>query len=336
VKRILLIAALTFPAFAQSLATSGTRTIVAHDGVVELFDGARSIWKADGVQTAGAIALGDTAAAVVDPIRNRVALIDLASGRSRVIPTRESPVAAAFAGRELLVLDHDTPALERFSPDGTAATIPLALDPSLLAVSGDHAYVYSRVSGVLQEISLAPFALQRTTAVPPFAASMAVAGNIAYLAYPRDARVRVVELTSMKSGDELRVGSVPVDIAFASDPTALTARLVAVADPAAKRVWLVEVQQSAAQAFARGFLRGLIGLGLYQGRPSNFPTGVDRVAARGGKFVAFDSSTGTLYDVTKDATRQLATGLSPRAFGITSDGNAVWWQNGTLVAQKLD
>jgi hypothetical protein len=156
----------------------------------------------------------------------------------------------------------------------------------------------------------------------------------AYLVYTRDGHLRVVDLEKMQLAGQFGVGSAPTDVAIAGDPTALTATRLAIADPAAKRVWLVEGRQSSLEAFARGFLRGMLGVGLFRGKMTQFPTGVDRVIASGSRWLAFDSSTGTLYNVTKDETNVLARGLGPHAFALTPEGVA-YWQNGTLVAEKL-
>jgi hypothetical protein len=338
-KRLALLFAMAMPALAQSVATNAAHVVVAHDRVIDVWKaGALTtpVARADGVETAGAIAISDTHAAVVDQIHNRVAIVDFATGKSIVAKTHESPVAVAFAGRELLVVDHDASAVERISPDGSSTMLNLALDPAMLAVEGDHAYVYSRVSGVLQEIGLAPFAVTRTLAVPAFASSMIVAGTIAYLTYPFEGRVRAIDVATMAMRDETRVGSTPIDIARAAEPTALTARLLVVADPVSKHLWVIEAQQKPSEVFGRSFLRGFIGLGLFSGKNPGFPRWVDRVVAHDAKYLAFDSWTGTLYSAKKDAVAKLATGLGPRAFALTPGHVAVWWQNGTLVAQKLD
>jgi hypothetical protein len=125
---------------------------------------------------------------------------------------------------------------------------------------------------------------------------------------------------------------VPVDLDFAGGGTALSARILAVADPSAKRVWLTESTQSTAKAVARGFLRGFLGLGLFGGRASEFPTGVDRVETRGRNWIAYDSSSRTLYHFTRRKSSVLARGVAPGAFALTRDGVA-WW-DGTSVAEK--
>jgi hypothetical protein len=128
-------------------------------------------------------------------------------------------------------------------------------------------------------------------------------------------------------------GAVPVSIAMTGSGTALSARTFAVADPAAKRIWRIEGTQSTTQAVARGFLRGLIGLGLYDARSSELPTGVDRVLTRGGRTIAYDSSSATLYELVRDKPRVLARNVAPNAFTLTSAGVA-YLSDGVLHTQQ--
>jgi len=319
--------ALSLPLFAQSVASTSRGVIVAHDNVIEL----QGKWKTEGVSAPGAIAVSDTRTAVLDPIHDRVAVVVLVDGRTTFATTLSTPIAAAFAGNDLLVVDRDAGVIEKIG----GGKIQLARDPEFLAVTGSHAYVYSRVDGALQEIGIEPFALLRTIQVDPFASAMQCDTRTAYLTYPRAGRIKIVDLEKMERQGEITIGELPIDIAISGGPTALTASRLAVADPVAKRVWLVEGRQSTAQAFARGFIRGMLGLGVFGRNDKQFPTGVDRVVARGSGWLAFDSSTGTLYDITKRNTTVLARGLAPHAFALTPEGVA-WWQSGTLVAQKVD
>src|SRR5205807_5472469 len=112
-------------------------------------------------------------------------------------------------------------------------------------------------------------------------------------------------------------GAVPVDLDITSGGTALPAPTLAIADPAMKKVWITEGAQSTTQAFVRGFLRGLIGLGLFGGNSSQFPTGVDRVFVRSGRWYAYDTSSGTLYRFTQRTSRVVAKALAPQQFAIT-------------------
>ena len=138
-----------------------------------------------------------------------------------------------------------------------------------------------------------------------------------------------------------KIGRAPIDVALGGHATLLNARVLAVADPTEKIVWLVEGSQSAMLAFSRGFLGGLLGIGVRSALNraggatrdiSKIESGVDRVFVRSGRIVAYDSATGTLYNVTKEI-HVLATALPPRAFALGNDVVYIW-QNGTLVAQK--
>jgi hypothetical protein len=225
---------------------------------------------------------------------------------------------------ELYVLARDARVLQH-----GATRIPLAADPTFLRQTNGRLYVYSRTAGVLEEIENDRVA--RRISVSPFAADLEISGTTAYLTCPRDARVHMIDLTTMKPAGEIAVGAVPVDLAFAGGGTAITARVLAIADPSAKRVWLQEGAQSMTQAIARGALRGLLGLGLFGSRASQFPTGVDRVVARGNFWVAYDSSSGTLYRFDRRSSSIVAKNVPPRGFALTANGIA-WW-NGTSVAE---
>ena len=309
-----------FPAFAQVLTSTPAGVVAAHDGKIEL----PGKWTADGVRNPTSIIATDDRVAILDALANEAVTVDLATGRASRIRTAETPIAATFLGRELYVLARDARVLQH-----GATKIPLAADPAFLRQAGGRLYVYSRTAGVLQEID--GDRVTRRLAVPPLGSDLEISGMTAYLVYPRDARVRTFDLMRMQPAGEIAVGAVPVDLAFAGGGTALTARVLAVADPSAKRVWLQEGTQSMTQAIARGMLRGFLGLGLFGSGASQFPTGVDRVAVRGNLWIAYDSSSGTLYRFNKRTSAIVAKNVPPGGFALTADG-VVWW-SGTSVAQ---
>jgi hypothetical protein len=168
---------------------------------------------------------------------------------------------------------------------------------------------------VLQEIGMKPFAIRRTLKIAPFASDMQLGAGFAYLTYPRAGKLVIVDLAKLQPYGEQKVGAVPTSIA-------IVARKLAIADPSAKRVWMIEGAQTVGQAVARGFLRGLIGLGLNRNRTSEFPSGVDRVIARGASWIAYDSSTGTLYGSGKP----IAQSIGPHAFALSPNA-VVWWDD---------
>jgi hypothetical protein len=308
------------PAFGQVLTATPRGVVVAHDRRLEL----PGRWTADGVAHPTTLVASIDRVALLDALNNEAVVAELDSGKTTRLRTAETPIAAAFVNRELYILARDARVLQH-----GAARIALAADPSFLRQSNGRLYVYSRVGGVLEEIERDR--VTRRIHVAPFASDFEVSGTTAYLVYPREARIRTFDLARMQPAGELAVGAVPVDLAFAGGGTALTARLLAVADPSAKRVWLQEGTQSMTQAIARGALRGFLGLGLFGARASEFPTGVDRVAIRGNLWIAYDSSSGTLYRFTRRSSSVVARNVPPHGFTLTADGVA-WW-NGTSVAQ---
>ena len=314
---LLLLAVLVAPAsFAQIVISTPRGVVAAHDRRIELAGG----WSTDGVEHATAIVAGDGRIAILDALRNLAVIVELSNGRSTRFETAETPIDAAFVGHDLYVLCRDGRRVQRF-PGGRS--FDTDADPAFLRQSNGRIFVYSRASGTIEQRSGA------RVAVAPFASDFEISGNIGYLVFPREARIRTIDLRTMKPAGEIRVGAVPVDLAFAGGGTAITARVLAVADPSAKRVWLTESSQSTAQAIARGFLRGFLGLGLFGARSSPFPTGVDRVLISGKTWLAYDTSSQTLYRFTKTSSRMIAKGIAPNAFAATPDGIA-YWQDGRV------
>jgi len=305
---------------AQVVAGTDRGLVVAHDHVVQLFNAAGTgiVWTTDGVAMPSSIAAGSERVAVLDALSSSARIVELGSGRGTTIKCGETPVAGLFAGRALYLLERDARALERIGADGARASISLTADPAFLQEFGGRLYVYSRAAGLLQEITTTPFAVARSVHVAPFASDFQIDRGNAYFIYPREAKLRVVALASMKPDGETAVGAVPVALAFTPS------HALAVADPSAKRVWMIEGAQSFGQAFARGFLRGLLGLGIRPNRNSDFPTGVDRVLLRGNVLFAYDTSSGTLYRVAKEKSTVAAKDVPPQSFAITSDTVFVW------------
>jgi hypothetical protein len=226
-----------------------------------------------------------------------------------------------FAGRTLFLLQRDASALERIAGDGSRDTLGLANDPVFLRRSGDMLYVYSRLDGIVQEISPSRFTIIRRMQIAPFASDFEISGGTAYLVYPRDAKLRLLDLKTMKAAGEMKAGVVPVDLAMTRGSSAISATALAIADPSAKRVWTIEGRQSIAAAFTRGFIRGLLGLGLFAPRSSDFPTGVDRIIS---SRIAYDTTTGTLYRFARGKGSVLVKGIAPSAFAATERGLVVW------------
>ena len=287
--------------------------LVAQNGTVTMFDrtSTKVIWSGEGLQTPTGITSSNDQAAIIDALNNEVRMIDLASGRGATYDTGETPIDVAFINRGLYILERDARALERIGADGTRASVPLAADPAFLRQANGKIYVYSRAAGVVQEITTSPFAMSRSLRVVPFASDFEILGSDGYLVQPRAAKIAMVSLQTMTPAGEVSAGAVPVDLAISSS-------MLAVADPSTKRIWMIEPRESFAQSFARGFLRGLIGLGIEGNR--DFPTGIDRVIVQRSRLYAFDTSTGTLYHSSK----AIAKGLAPQAFSIGPGGVYIW------------
>ncbi len=311
---------------AQSVATTEAGIVVAHHGVIELFsrDGRAVTWRSEGVASPGAIAVSDTRVAVLDPLQNEVRLLDLRTGRGSTLKTGETPMAALFLRGDLYVLERDARAVVRIRADGSRTSISVGADPAFLRAANGTLYVYERNEGALQEINTTPFALGRRLQLTPAGSDFEADGKNGYLVEPRTGKVRMVSLASMQPAGSVDVGAVPVDLAVTARGTALSARTLAVADPAARKVWLIEGSQGVSEAMARGFLRGLIGLGLAGSRSSEFPTGVDRIVASGSRWFAYDSSSRTLYRFGRRKSSIAARNVGPLAFTVTSDSVFVW------------
>jgi hypothetical protein len=321
-------------AHAQPIAATNRGIVVAHDNVIELFDRTgKSLWKTDGLPTPQTIAASNERIAVLDPLANEARIVALETGRGTTVHTGETPIAGVFIGPTLYLLERDARALERIGADGTRASISTGADPAFLRQSNGRLYVYARAEGLVQEVSTSPFAIGRSVHVMPFASDFEIDSKNAYLVDPHRAKIAIVNLGTMESAGSIEVGAVPVSFAFASTGTSLTARTLAVADPSAKKVWLIEGEQSVTQAFTRGFLRGLIGLGLFGSGASQFPTGVDRVFVRGPRWYAFDSSSGTLYRFTKSSSSVIVKSI--RTFVVAPEG-VFYWNDAVRRLQQAD
>ncbi|HUP48327.1 MAG TPA: hypothetical protein VNA04_06015 [Thermoanaerobaculia bacterium] len=319
-----LLLAFAAPAAAQVVAGTSRGVLVAHDGIVELFDeSARPIWSAPGVDHAAKVIVAGERAAIVDPWANQVRIVALRNGDGTTTHTAETPVDALFLHGDLYLLARDARVLERIGADGARTSVNVAADPAFLRQSSGLLYVYSRLGGLLQEIDPAG-TIRRTVAAGPFAAGMEVDGRTAYFVFPREAKLVSIDLEKMEVRRSVAAGGAPTSVAITRRGSAVSAPLLAIADPAAKRLWITEGSQSVGAAFGRGFLRGLLGLGLFRPRSAEFPTGIDRVVAGGGVTLAFDSATGTLYRARGSGAVPLAQGLAPQSFAVAGNRVALW------------
>jgi DNA-binding beta-propeller fold protein YncE len=324
-KRVIFILFLASTTHAQVVATAGRNIVVAHDRRVEMFDaGANRLWSVEGVAQPSHIATGADRVAVIDSLANDVLVLDIATGRGQRMRTGETPVGALFIDRDLFVLDRDASRVERIGGD----SIAVANDPAFMRASKGMLYVYSRLEGIVQEIDPSKMRVTRTITVAPFASDLELDATTGYLTDPAEGKLRTFSLATMRRGNDVSAGAVPVDLAVTSRANAISASRLAIADPSAKRVWIVEGPQSVAKAVSRGFIRGLLGLGLFAPKNSDFPSGVDRVASRGSMTVAYDSTTQTLYRLQGSKGSVIARDIAPDAFALTEGGVALWQNNG--------
>ncbi len=315
---------------AQQLVAIGDRFFVASPGTAKMIsrDGT-PFWTGEGVRSPTATIVGASRVAVLDALRNEAAVFDLASGTRTLVRTAETPIGGYFTGNDLVVVARDSRSIDRIGVDGSRTAQQLGLDPAFVRIAGSTAVVYSRGDGRLQLFDASSLRPLRETRVATFASDLEIDATTAYLTYPREATVRQIDLATLRAAGDLRVGAVPVDLTFASGNSALNARSLAIADPSARRIWLLEGRQSITQAFARGFIRGLLGFGLTSNRAREFPSGVDRVFSHGGRLIAYDTSTGTIYRVTRQGVSVVARAIAPHAFTVTASGVA-WLDDGTL------
>ena len=303
---------------------------VARDGFIEIYDDSGQLkWKTPGVDHAVHIVAGEDRLAVLDSWSNRVRILRGRDGEGQTFVTAETPVDALFSRGALFVIARDGNVVERIAVDGTRTSGDVAADPIFIREAGGRLYVYSRRDGILQELSHGG-AVIRSAAIGAFASDLEVDGKTAYVLFPAEARMAMVNLETLEVERSVAVGAVPSDLAIARSGNALNAPLIVIADPGALRLWRTEGAQSVGAAFGRGFLRGLLGLGLFRPRNAEFPSGVDRIESRGSVTLVFDSATGTLYRARGDESEVIAQGLDDKAFAIVGNRVAVW-RAGRLV-----
>jgi hypothetical protein len=320
------------------VAVTSRGVAVAHDGVVDLykFKSLERVWRVDGVAYPGAMAADDHRVVVLNPIANVARVVDLATGTTTSFATGETPVAAAFIEKQLYVLARDARAVERIAMDGTKTSVKIGAAAQSFVPVGDKIYVYSSIDGLFQEITTSPFAVARQVRIAPFASSFDTEGANGYFTYPNKRLLLIVDIKKMEVLGDTKIGSSPIDVHFAGDATLFSPRMLGIADPSDHRVWLIAVQQGTIEAFARGFLRGLSGFAPNGAVSTAFPTGIDRVISNGMHWLAFDSLTGTLYELKKKTTVELGRDLPPRAFALALAGSDLYlWRDGTLVAKTL-
>jgi hypothetical protein len=347
-------------ASAQAVAvTPSHRIAVAHDSVIELFaaDGKR-IWTLDGLPYVSTITVGETKLAVVDALDGRVVIADLADGRALPLPAPGTPIDALFIGDDLYLLERDTSTLERIAADGTRASVPTGAYPQLIRRSGKELYVYAGADGTIDELTTSPLARARSVAVPPFATGFAADRRFAYLLYPNDRKLVLYSLDSLAMAGEQEVGRFPIDLAILSGSgaaapvetpyelflqtghwigqtadsqpgNASSSVFLAIADPARKSIFQVEVERPAPPI---GSLLAPQSLAFGRPRRVSVPTAVDRVLTAGDGWVAYDSASRAVYALVDGNATPIAHDVGPHAFSARGGTIAFW--NGALVVRE--
>ena len=325
-KRLALFALLLSPSLAHAetllaVPAGGAIVVRAASHEVAAIDLAslRPAWAVSGVADPRILTISQDGrwAAAIDPVANQLALVDLSRRTGSVRSLPETPIAAHFLGDALFVLSRDARLVSRFDltrEDERTAQVPAGA--SHLATGEAGVIVYSALTGEasrLDPATLQPLAMAR---LPRFASDLETDQESGYLALPRSGRLVAFNLASLAVEDDRAIAAVAMDIAIESEESAARATRIAVADPSSKRVWRDEGPQSTGEAFGRGFLRGLLGLGLYTPRSASFPTGVDRITESRGRLLAFDSSSGTVYALDGERATRLATGVAWGGFAI--------------------
>ncbi|HUP65781.1 MAG TPA: hypothetical protein VM557_10935 [Thermoanaerobaculia bacterium] len=306
--------------------------VVASEGRIRGFSiQGEELWSGSGPTHPlfGVVSADGARAAFLDPLANRVAIVT-ANGTTLDVRVPESPVAAMFGEGGLFVLSRDGAALSRIENDGAVRSVPTSLDPSHLFIEGTDVFVYGRTAGRIEKFDGRTLNRMATAEATIGGSDFTGDGRDLWIASPREGKLFPFSQETLIVRDPVSGGAVPVDIQVLRREGRATASRLAVADPSSRRIWEVEGGESEAAAFGRGFLRGLLGLGLYRPRSSEFPGGVDRIFNAAGDFWAFDSGSGTLFQVRAGGrSRALARGLEWGKFAVTDD--TVWvWDAGSL------
>jgi hypothetical protein len=324
----LLAAAAAAPAAARTLivASQNGTVIAVADGErreIHRFRGGSQETFA-GVRHPAAVAISASGAiAVVDALANE--LVVAGSGKPLRLSAGESPVAVAFAGETAIVLSRDSTTLTAVGPDGSSRSAATPQGSSLLAVTGDSIVVASPVTGELRVYSPA-LAPRGSVVAGRGAAALAVSGRRAFLVHPADALVTVVDLGRMEIAATTQAGAVPADLVLsASSP--LAAPTMIVTDPSSKAIWRIEAHESALAAFGRGFLRGLIGLGISGVRPEPTAAPIDRLYLVEGRLFGLDSAGRVLYLLGRRGGSVVARDAGAGEFVIQRDGSVLMWDS---------
>lgn len=282
----------------------------------------REVWRTK--ETAEQLVVDRTTGDVAAFDANHASIYDARGHALGRIPLSEAPLAAVLDHSSFLFTSRTRGTLQRATTSGSTSLADVGSEASLLRKRGDTIVAYSRIDGVATVLD---GATTRAIKLAPYASDLEIDGRFGYLTYPRRGKLAVFRLDGTTKPVELESGAVPVDAALRGEANALSAGEVLVADPSSKRVWRTERQQSTTQAVGRGFLRGLLGLGLYNGNSSSFPTGIDRIVTAGKLIYAYDTSSSTLYEVNRKSARKISTDVPLDELAFDDVGHVVSWDS---------
>lgn len=335
-----LFAALALLAFAAGaegavVVATGEGIAVATDGRIELNALTGEVADRPGLRFPHFKAQSESGsrAAVFDPVDSRVALFGF--GEELLIQDlADAPTDATFIGESLFILSREGATLTRLDASGARTIVPIPSGASMLAEGGGELLTYDPVRGRLGRYDAATLGAIATVDTDRFASDLEVVDGRLWLAIPRRGELVSFALTKPEEKRTTTGGAVPVDLAVEREGGLLGAGSLAVADPSSKRIWRVGNEESTGAAFARGFLRGLIGLGLYSSGSVGIPGQVDRVEAAGGTLLGFDTATGALYRIEGKKAFELARGIDPRAYAVAG-GRIFYVLEGTLHSRAI-
>jgi hypothetical protein len=319
------------------------RIVLADETSVRSFDAAslRQLWRVEfsGNDPLLSIDPESHQIAVTDRLKREVVFLD---HRGKAIGRRivEQFPVAALALNDGLLYTTRAGSLIFLEPSGASRTVAeLGPEAAFLRRRGEAVVAYSRTSGKAVIVDSVTLRALRTLSLAPYGSDLEIDGRYGYVTYPRRGKLAVFPLAGQKSGSagsfELESGAVPVDAVLSGTAGVTTAGEVIIADPSSKRIWRSERQQSLSEAVARGFVRGLLGLGIQGASATEFPTGIDRVALAGTQLYAFDSSAATLYRLERKRSSKVLTGIAFTAIAFLPDGHIVYWDDTTRQLRRL-
>lgn len=170
-------------------------------------------------------------------------------------------------------------------------------DSRMLATHEESVYLVAQSAREVVRIDSSTGAVLHRGSIPDAAGDMTIAASGVYLTLPRTGEVLVLDRLGLVERERFRLGRAPTGVAITGTGGALGPATIWVADPATGGVISDEASQSMPAAISRGFLRGLLGLGLANARVHELPGRPSRVQAAAGGVIAQELTTGVLWSI---------------------------------------